>query len=48
MSAVNNFIIAPLSFLSEHFIRLVATGPFDTISLFNPVFWLLDGVRLVH
>ncbi len=46
MSAVNNFIIAPLSFLSGTFYSVhKLPGPFDTISLFNPVFWLMDGVR---
>ena len=46
MSAVNNFIIAPLSFLSGTFYSVSKLPtPFDTISLFNPVFWLMDGVR---
>jgi len=46
MSAVNNFIIAPLSFLSGTFYSVSKLpGPFDTISTFNPVFWLMDGVR---
>ena len=46
MSAVNNFIIAPLSFLSGTFYSVnKLPEPFDTISLFNPVFWLMDGVR---
>ena len=46
MSAVNNFIIAPLSFLSGTFYSVSKLpNPFDTISLFNPVFWLMDGVR---
>ncbi len=46
MSAVNNFIIAPLSFLSGTFYSVSKLpNPFDAISLFNPVFWLMDGVR---
>ncbi|MDC3075890.1 ABC transporter permease [Paracoccaceae bacterium] len=46
MSAVNNFIIAPLSFLSGTFYSVSKLpAPFDTISIFNPVFWLMDGVR---
>ena len=46
MSAVNNFIIAPLSFLSGTFYSVSKLpSPFDSISLFNPVFWLMDGVR---
>ena len=46
MSAVNNFIIAPLSFLSGTFYSVSKLPePFDTISSFNPVFWLMDGVR---
>ena len=46
MSAVNNFIIAPLSFLSGTFYSVSnLPEPFNVISLFNPVFWLMDGVR---
>ena len=46
MSAVNNFIIAPLSFLSGTFYSVSKLpAPFDAISFFNPVFWLMDGVR---
>ena len=46
MSAVNNFIIAPLSFLSGTFYSVSKLPePFDSISFFNPVFWLMDGVR---
>ena len=46
MSAVNNFIIAPLSFLSGTFYSVSnLPEPFNLISLFNPVFWLMDGVR---
>ena len=46
MSAVNNFVIAPLSFLSGTFYSVSKLpAPFDIISFFNPVFWLMDGVR---
>lgn len=46
MSAVNNFVIAPLSFLSGTFYSVSKLpDPFNTISYFNPVFWLMDGVR---
>ena len=46
MSAVNNFIIAPLSFLSGTFYSVSRLPvPFDRISTYNPVFWLMDGVR---
>ena len=46
MSAVNNFVIAPLSFLSGTFYSISKLpAPFDAISAFNPVFWLMDGVR---
>lgn len=46
MSAVNNFIIAPLSFLSGTFYSVSnLPAPFDVISTFNPVFWLMDGAR---
>ncbi len=46
MSAVNNFFITPLSFLSGTFYSVSRLPkPFDEISLFNPVFWLMDGVR---
>ena len=46
MSAVNNFIIAPLSFLSGTFYSVSKLPePFNEISFFNPVFWLMDGAR---
>ncbi len=46
MSAVNNFVIAPLSFLSGTFYSVSKLPePFDAISFFNPVFWLMDGIR---
>jgi len=46
MAAVTNFIITPLSFLSGTFYsieRLPET--MQTITHFNPVFYLIDGVR---
>ncbi len=46
MSAVNNFLITPLSFLSGTFYSVSGLPhPFDEISLFNPIFWLMDGAR---
>ena len=46
MSAVNNFLITPLSFLSGTFYSVSRLPhPFNEISLFNPIFWLMDGVR---
>ena len=46
MSAVNNFIITPLSFLSGTFYSISRLPyPFEQITLFNPIFWLMDGVR---
>ena len=46
MSAVNNFLITPLSFLSGTFYSVGRLPhPFNEISLFNPIFWLMDGVR---
>ena len=46
MSAVNNFLITPLSFLSGTFYSVNRLPhPFNEISLFNPIFWLMDGVR---
>ena len=46
MSAITNFVITPLSFLSGTFYsieRLPAT--FQTLSHFNPFFYLIDGFR---
>ncbi len=46
MSAVNNFLITPLSFLSGTFYSVSnLPNPFNEISLYNPIFWLMDGIR---
>jgi ABC-2 type transport system permease protein len=46
MSAVNNFLLTPLTFLSGTFYSVNRLpNPLDDISLFNPVFWLMDSVR---
>jgi ABC-2 type transport system permease protein len=46
MSAVNNFLLTPLTFLSGTFYSVNRLpNPLDSISLFNPVFWLMDSIR---
>ncbi|AUH32474.1 ABC transporter permease [Paracoccus tegillarcae] len=46
MAAINNFIIAPLSFLSGTFYSVEALPePFRTLSHWNPIFYLIDGAR---
>ena len=46
MSAITNFVITPLSFLSGTFYSIsVLPEPFLTISHFNPFFYLIDGFR---
>jgi ABC-2 type transport system permease protein len=46
MAAITNFIITPLSFLSGTFYSVQALPePFNTISHWNPVFYLIDGAR---
>ena len=46
MSAITNFVITPLSFLSGTFYSIRALPDvFQTISLANPFFYLIDGVR---
>ncbi|MDO5632791.1 MAG: ABC transporter permease [Paracoccus sp. (in: a-proteobacteria)] len=46
MAAINNFIITPLSFLSGTFYSVQALPqPFETLSHWNPVFYLIDGAR---
>ena len=46
MSMITNFVITPLSFLSGTFysIQALPTG-FQTASLMNPFFYLIDGAR---
>ena len=46
MSAITNFIITPLSFLSGTFYSVsILPGGFQTISRMNPIFYLIDGFR---
>ena len=46
MSAITNFAITPLSFLSGTFYSItVLPEPFLTLSHFNPFFYLIDGFR---
>ncbi len=46
MSAVSAFVLQPLAFLGGVFFSLNNLSPFwQKISLFNPVFYLINGVR---
>lgn len=46
MAAITNFIITPLSFLSGTFYSVETLPPLvRTLTHFNPVFYLIDGVR---
>ena len=46
MSAITNFVVTPLSFLSGTFYTItVLPEPFLTLSHFNPFFYLIDGFR---
>ena len=46
MSAITNFIITPLTFLSGTFYTIdKLKEPFYTISLYNPFFYIIDGFR---
>jgi ABC-2 type transport system permease protein len=46
MAAITNFIVTPLSFLSGTFYSIDAVpGPMQTLLHWNPVFYLIDGVR---
>jgi len=46
LSAFQNFIILPLSFLSGVFYSIESLpGIWHTVSLFNPFFYLIDGFR---
>ena len=46
MSAITNFVITPLSFLSGTFYSITALPPaFQSVSLINPFFYLIDGFR---
>ena len=46
MAAITNFIITPLAFLSGTFYSISALPPvMESISRWNPVFYLIDGMR---
>ncbi len=46
MSAITNFIITPLTFLSGTFYSIdKLSEPFFTISLYNPFYYIIDGFR---
>jgi len=46
LAAFSNFIIAPLSFLSGTFYSIQSLpAPVRALSAFNPIFYLIDGVR---
>lgn len=46
LSAVTNFVIVPLTFLSGTFYDIkVMTEPFHTLALLDPFFYMIDGFR---
>ena len=46
MSAITNFVIIPLTFLSGTFYSIEKLkDPFYTISLYNPFYYIIDGFR---
>ena len=46
MAAITNFIVTPLAFLSGTFYSVTALPPvLQEITRFNPIFYLIDGVR---
>ena len=46
MAAITNFIVTPLAFLSGTFYSVEALPPvLNQITHFNPIFYLIDGVR---
>ena len=46
MSAITNFVINPLTFLSGTFYSVDRLKePFYTISLYNPFYYIIDGFR---
>ena len=46
LASVTNFIVTPMTFLSGTFYRVTnLPAPFDTISKFNPFFYMIDGFR---
>ena len=46
MSAITNFVITPLTFLSGTFYSVDRLKePFYTISLYNPFYYIIEGFR---
>ncbi len=46
LAAVTNFVITPLSFLSGTFYSIARLPePFHLLALFNPFFYMIDGIR---
>ncbi len=46
LAAVTNFVVMPLTFLSGTFYRVERLPePFETLSHYNPFFYLIDGLR---
>lgn len=46
LSAISNFLVTPLAFLSGTFYSIEALPPFlQTLSHWNPFFYMIDGVR---
>jgi ABC-2 type transport system permease protein len=46
LAAVTNFVIMPMTFLSGTFYLIERLPePFETVSRFNPFFYLIDGFR---
>lgn len=46
MAAITNFVVTPLSFLSGTFYSVARLPePLRTLSHFNPIFYLIDGLR---
>ncbi len=42
---IMNLIVMPLVFLSSAFFPVIDRGPLQTIALFNPIFYMVDGLR---
>ena len=46
LQAITNFVVTPLSFLSGTFYSIkLLPAPFDLISSYNPIFFIIDGFR---
>ncbi|MEO1797616.1 MAG: ABC transporter permease [Pseudomonadota bacterium] len=46
MSALTNFVVTPLAFLSGTFYSVTALPPaLETLTRFNPIFYAIDGMR---